>query len=751
MANIGTIEAEVRADTVKLNSDKNKTKNIFNSIDKSAKGMATKVNASFKKISIGFGVATAGGVAMLGVMNKLRNASTTQQKAIDGVNQVLKSSGRYTEENSKKMQELATELQKVSNYGDEFMLSKATRTILTFSNISIDSVGRVQQAVADMSAGFGQDLKSSAIQLGKALDDPVTNLGALSRIGVSFTIQQKETIKMLAQTNRMHEAQAIILEALEKQVGGQAKSQIDAAVQMKNAWGDVGEELGSKVAPIFDSSFAKMTRLAENLQGKIKDIDFNKVFPSELQDKIKNIAIGIAGIGISIVAVGSAIAILSNPITWLIGGAGLVYKAWSENLLGLKDIFNGLYEWINRAYKGILKLIAKTKQYQVGSNISMSEKIIPVAENLYKKGKKGGAVSESYFNEQIGMSGLPVEEMERMRKWMKSYSSGGQIMGENLAKISSELKDSAEKNIKAMNGEMAARDDYIAKIKDKDIGEDLADGTKKIVAKAKDGLEFTVDGLFDLLSDIGVKFKEGFDKADLGNLFNFDKYKKEQIVEGETTDFWADSRKYETSRLIPMPVGFNQAGITGGVGTAVKNDEKKVKKAKKDFNEYYDDIQTAGNLIGELGEKTKSAFLQISGGVINGLNRMQQAASNFSKGSGFFGKLIPGLNLVLGAVDIYRSITADTGDATDELGDNIAAVGEESAKANKSLKEFSSELFNVSDSINMDILRARTLSAFNNRNTVDGSINVTIANEQGRVYSNTRHAVNSTTGTRVAI
>jgi hypothetical protein len=39
------------------------------------------------------------------------------------------------------------------------------------------------------------DMKSSAIQLGKALNDPIKGITALSRVGVSFTQQQKDQIE----------------------------------------------------------------------------------------------------------------------------------------------------------------------------------------------------------------------------------------------------------------------------------------------------------------------------------------------------------------------------------------------------------------------------------------------------------------------------------------------------------------------------------------------------------------------------
>lgn len=67
---------------------------------------------------------------------------------------------------------------------------------------------------------FGQDLRSSAVQLGKALEDPVQGITALRRVEVSFSASQRELIGTLVETGQVAEAQRLILDALERQVGG---------------------------------------------------------------------------------------------------------------------------------------------------------------------------------------------------------------------------------------------------------------------------------------------------------------------------------------------------------------------------------------------------------------------------------------------------------------------------------------------------------------------------------------------------
>ena len=96
----------------------------------------------------------------------------------------------------------------------------AAGILLTFKSISGDTFKTALELTQDLAeVGFG-DVKQGAIQLGKALEEPIVGLGALRRVGVSFTEEQKELIKSLANTGQKAKAQEIILNALNSQVGG---------------------------------------------------------------------------------------------------------------------------------------------------------------------------------------------------------------------------------------------------------------------------------------------------------------------------------------------------------------------------------------------------------------------------------------------------------------------------------------------------------------------------------------------------
>jgi DNA-binding protein YbaB len=113
--------------------------------------------------------------------------------------------------------------------------------------------------------------------LGKALNDPVANLSAMSRAGIQFSEDQKEVIKSLAESGDMAQAQSIILEELEKQYGGSAEAAAKAGTgglkQLANAFGDLQEEFGKVIMdfmpPVIDG-LKNMLAAFQNLSPQAK-------------------------------------------------------------------------------------------------------------------------------------------------------------------------------------------------------------------------------------------------------------------------------------------------------------------------------------------------------------------------------------------------------------------------------------------------------------------------------------------------
>lgn len=132
---------------------------------------------------------------------------------------ILKATGNAAGLSLAEVEDLSREIG-IATLASVSKVRDAAGILLTFKSIQGDvfkDALRLSQDLAEV--GFG-DLKMGATQLGKALEDPVVGLGALRRVGVSFTADQKEVIKVLSMTGEKAEAQKIILKALNEQVGG---------------------------------------------------------------------------------------------------------------------------------------------------------------------------------------------------------------------------------------------------------------------------------------------------------------------------------------------------------------------------------------------------------------------------------------------------------------------------------------------------------------------------------------------------
>jgi hypothetical protein len=136
---------------------------------------------------------------------------------------------------------------------------KATQAkLLTFKELAAtaDQLGgnfeRTTKAAIDLgAAGFGT-AELNAVALGKALNDPIKGISALTRNGITFTESEKERIKVLVESNKVGEAQNMILKAIETQVGGTAEATANATDRMKVGFTQVQERVGLALLPVLE-------------------------------------------------------------------------------------------------------------------------------------------------------------------------------------------------------------------------------------------------------------------------------------------------------------------------------------------------------------------------------------------------------------------------------------------------------------------------------------------------------------------
>jgi hypothetical protein len=176
---------------------------------------------------------------------------------------VLKSTGGAAGVSADMANKLADSLQSVTNFDGEATLS-GENMLLTFTNIGKDVFPRATETMLDMSQALGQDLKGSAVQLGKALNDPIAGVSALSRVGVTFTDTQKDMIKTMVDAGDVAGAQTLILDELSKEFGGSARAMVEPGKQLENMWGDLKEQVGNFVIPIMDDLSKRAMPLVQN-------------------------------------------------------------------------------------------------------------------------------------------------------------------------------------------------------------------------------------------------------------------------------------------------------------------------------------------------------------------------------------------------------------------------------------------------------------------------------------------------------
>lgn len=231
---------------IKFSADLKEFSNSMQNANRSMQKMGKQLTDVGKNLSIGL---TAPLVAF-GALS-LKNWDT-QAKAIAQVEAGIKSTGNAAGFTSAELQKMASTLQNSTLFGDEEILQKSTAQLLTFTNIAGVQFERTQKAALDLATRLNGDLQSATIQLGKALNDPVANLSALSRSGIQFSEDQKAMINSLVETNRLSEAQTLILDELNKQYGGAAEAAAKAGLggmkQLANSLGDLTEDFGKIIA-----------------------------------------------------------------------------------------------------------------------------------------------------------------------------------------------------------------------------------------------------------------------------------------------------------------------------------------------------------------------------------------------------------------------------------------------------------------------------------------------------------------------
>ena len=169
---------------------------------------------------------------------------------------VVKSTGEAAGLTAKEMASMAEAMSASSGmslFADDAILG-AQNVLATFTQIRGENFGGATQSIIDMSQALGTDLQSSAMQVGKALNDPIAGVSALGRAGVQFTDEQKAMIKSMVEAGDIAGAQSVILGELETQFSGSALAAVDTfagqQIILAEQFANVQQTLGEALLPV---------------------------------------------------------------------------------------------------------------------------------------------------------------------------------------------------------------------------------------------------------------------------------------------------------------------------------------------------------------------------------------------------------------------------------------------------------------------------------------------------------------------
>lgn len=207
---------------VRLTADPKSLKKGVDSGTKSIKGLGNQASlTSSKLIKLG-----AGFVSFAVILNQAKKGFAdliSETEGLSKVNSVLTSTAGVAGITADQIENLTLEMQKTTKTSQDAAREVAALG-LTFTSINKDVFPEYMTLANDMATITGGDMASSALQLGKALQDPILGASSLSRVGVNLTKVQKDQIKTFQKSGQIMKAQHVILKELRKEFGGAAKA-----------------------------------------------------------------------------------------------------------------------------------------------------------------------------------------------------------------------------------------------------------------------------------------------------------------------------------------------------------------------------------------------------------------------------------------------------------------------------------------------------------------------------------------------
>lgn len=346
------LNVEILGEFKKLTEATKGSEKSLGGLETQAKKFSKGINTALATVGIGLSVAALVNFGK----EAIRSAEAAQvaDKRLQQVNKSMNLFGGETQKVTDRLVKFADQQELLTGVTAE-TVKQVQASLITFGNLgkTANELGgnfdRATKAALDLAAaGFGS-AETNAIQLGKALQDPIKGLTALARSGVTFTEQEKERIATLVESNKLGEAQALILAAIEQQVGGTAEATVTASARMEAAFGQIQDAVGLALLPVLEEfslwlstpeGQEKIQEIIEGITGMISEFqDFVGFISEKVQPALEAltgaegfeaVAKAVAGlvIGLGTLKIALAVFASGNPVlAGIIAGLALLAGA----------------------------------------------------------------------------------------------------------------------------------------------------------------------------------------------------------------------------------------------------------------------------------------------------------------------------------------------------------------------------------------------------------------------------------------
>jgi hypothetical protein len=220
---------------------------------KKAKSSTSSLASSLKKVAVMAGSAFAVKKVIDFGKESVKRANE-QIQAETKLEEIMKKRIGATDEQIQAIKDLASEEQKLGIFGDELIIN-GQQQLATFASSS-ETVGVLTGAMNNLVAqqkgvnASSGDFVNIANLMGKALNGQV---GALSRVGISFTDAQAEVLKYGTELERAEVLSQVITDNVGDMNQALRNTPEGAMKAISNDFGDIQEMLGKKLLPVIST------------------------------------------------------------------------------------------------------------------------------------------------------------------------------------------------------------------------------------------------------------------------------------------------------------------------------------------------------------------------------------------------------------------------------------------------------------------------------------------------------------------